>query len=252
MKKHIPNLITLLNLLSGCMAIVAVSNGDLVQASWWIILAAFLDLLDGLFARLLQVSSDLGKQLDSLADVISFGVAPGFIMYTLIGKAFAVQVPDAGSLSLIAYAGFIIPVFAALRLARFNIDQDQKYDFTGLPTPVTALFILSIPILLNCELIVISWLNAFFTDPWALTGIVIVLSVLMVSPLKLFSLKFRSILWKHNRGRVILIVAGLILFFSLRFASVPFIILLYIVLSQLRLNDPIDDTKATIGEGNKE
>ena len=218
------------------MAIVAIAEGELVQASWWIILAAILDLLDGLMARLLDAASAIGKQLDSLADVISFGVAPGFMMYMLM-----MGFDSSAQYSYLAYAGFLIPAFAALRLARFNIDEDQKYDFKGLPTPVTALFILSIPIALNCEMVVIPWLNSFMSNPWALAGIALVLSALMVSPLKLFSLKFRSIQWKHNRARVIIIVTGLVLFFSFRFASVPFIIVLYIVLSQLNLNEPIRD-----------
>jgi len=219
------------------MAIVAISGGELIQASWWIILAAFLDLLDGLFARLLGVSSEIGKHLDSLADVVSFGVAPGFVLYTLISIALANTYQGESSYQFVAYVAFLIPAFGALRLAKFNVDDNQKYDFKGLPTPVTALFVLSVPILLNCELVVIPWLNAFFNDPRALTGVAISLSALMVSPLHLFSLKFRSIQWKHNRGRIILIVSALVLFFSLRFASVPFIIMLYIILSQLKLND---------------
>ncbi|MEN8224391.1 MAG: CDP-diacylglycerol--serine O-phosphatidyltransferase [Bacteroidota bacterium] len=237
MKKHFPNFLTLLNLLSGCMAILAISEGELIQASWWIILAAVLDLLDGLLARLLDVTSDIGKQLDSLADVVSFGVAPGFLLYTLTAHALSLAYPENEALSYLSYAGFLIPAFAALRLARFNVDAGQKYEFKGLPTPVTALFILSIPITLNCDLIVVPWLNALLNDPWVLVGVAFGLSALMLAPLKLFSLKFTSILWRHNRGRIILIISGLILFFSFRFASVPFIILLYIVLSQLNLND---------------
>ncbi|HSG67900.1 MAG TPA: CDP-diacylglycerol--serine O-phosphatidyltransferase [Bacteroidales bacterium] len=232
MKKHIPNFITLLNLLSGCMAIVAVSETDLVLASWWIILAAIFDLLDGLTARLLNAASEIGKQLDSLADVVSFGVAPGFILYAMIGEA-----AGTGGFSFLAYAGFLIPLFSALRLAKFNIDPGQKYDFIGLPTPVTALFILSIPIALDCSDVVIPWFNDLMTDYRMLVAIAVGLSALMVSPLHLFSLKFRSRLWQHNRGRIILIVAGLALFLTFRFASVPFTVLFYILLSQLKLNE---------------
>lgn len=238
MKKHFPNLLTLLNLLSGCMAIVAIAGGELVQASWWIILAAILDLLDGLFARLLNATSDIGKQLDSLADVVSFGVAPGYILFTLITNALESVYPGNESYQYFSYAGFLIPAFASLRLAKFNIDPEQTYDFKGLPTPVTALFILSIPIALNCTLVVIPWLNDLLNNPWVLVGLAIVLSALMVSPLKLFSMKFRSIYWRYNRARFILIATALALFFSFRFASVPFTIILYIILSQLRLNDP--------------
>lgn len=238
MKKHFPNLITLLNLLAGCLAIVAIARGELIQASWWIIFAAILDLLDGLVARLLDATSEIGKQLDSLADVVSFGVAPGFILFTLIGNALPANLSSPDLIEILPYTGFLIPLFGALRLARFNLDPGQQYEFRGVPIPVTALFILSIPIILNCQLVVIPWLNSFFNSPWVLIGLAILLSALMVSPLKLFSLKFRSIRWRHNRGRVLLIAFALILFFSIRFASVPFIILLYIILSQFNLNDP--------------
>ena len=237
MKKYLPNFITVLNLLSGCMALLAVFNDNLVQASWWIILAAIFDLLDGLIARLFNTVSDIGKQLDSLADVVSFGVAPGFILFTLINTALETAYPENGSFQYIPYAGFLIPVFAAIRLAKFNVEPDQTYNFKGLPTPAVALFILSLPITLNCDLVVIPWLNSMIANPWVLAGLAVVLSALMVSPLPLFSLKFRSIYWKHNRARFILIVFSLILFFSVRFASVPFIILAYIILSLLKLNE---------------
>ena len=237
MKRHFPNLLTLLNLLSGCMAIVAISGGELIQASWWIILAASLDLLDGLFARMLDVTSDIGKQLDSLADVVSFGVAPGFMLFTLLSNAFESFYPGNEAFQYFSYAGFIIPAFSALRLAKFNIATDQKFDFKGLPTPVTALFILSIPITINCDMVVIPWLNDLLNNPWLLVGLAILLSALMVSPLNLFSMKFRSIYWRYNRGRFILLLSALLGFFFIRFASVPFIIILYIVLSQLKLND---------------
>lgn len=243
MKKHLPNFITVLNLLSGCMALLAVFNDNLVQASWWIILAAVFDLFDGLIARLFNTVSDIGKQLDSLADVVSFGVAPGFILFSMINTATALVSPGYGELNLLSYAAFLIPVFAAIRLAKFNIDTDQSYNFKGLPTPAVALFILSLPLIMKCDLVVIPWLNSMIANPWVLAGLAVVLSALMVSPLPLFSLKFRSIYWKHNRARFILIVFSLILFFSIRFASVPFIILLYIILSLLKLNvEEVADT----------
>ncbi|NQT76844.1 MAG: CDP-diacylglycerol--serine O-phosphatidyltransferase [Bacteroidetes bacterium] len=237
MKKHLPNFITVLNLLSGCMALLAVFNDNLVQASWWVILAAIFDLLDGLIARLFNAVSDIGKQLDSLADVVSFGVAPAFILFNMINTSAALVVPGHGDLHFLSYAAFLIPVFAAIRLAKFNIDTDQTYNFKGLPTPAVALFILSLPIIMNCDLVVIPWLNSMIASPWVLAGLAVVLSALMLSPLPLFSLKFRSIYWKYNRARFILIVFSLILFFLIRFASVPFIMLAYIILSLLKLNE---------------
>lgn len=241
MKRHIPNFVTILNLLSGSLAIIAVAKGELIAASWWIILAAVFDLLDGLLARLLDARSDIGKQLDSLADVISFGVAPGMILYTLTGNAFELAYPLSMELHHLKYIALLIPAFSALRLAKFNIDEAQTYDFKGMPTPVSAMFILSIPIIINCKLVVINWLNDILNNPWALVSIAIVLSILMVSNIHLFSMKVNSIYWRHNRARFILILSSLIMFFSLRFASVPFIVLLYIVLSQFKLNDPVED-----------
>jgi len=238
MKRHIPNFITLLNLLAGAMSIVSISEGSLIQASWWIILAAVFDLLDGALARMLSSVSAMGRQLDSLADVVSFGLAPGFMMYTLISRSLVTEYPLQEDMQLLAYLGFIIPVFAALRLAKFNIDPGQQREFKGLPTPAAALMVLSIPITVNCTLVVIPWLNSFLNSPWGLMGVSLVLALLMVSPIRLFSLKITSIYWKHNRSRYILIPAALLLFFTLRFASIPFILLLYIILSLLNLNEP--------------
>jgi CDP-diacylglycerol--serine O-phosphatidyltransferase len=239
MKRHIPNFITILNLLAGCLAIVAISRGELTAASWWIIAAAAFDLFDGLVARLMGTVSDIGKQLDSLADIVSFGVAPGYMLYVMIGNAIVVSQPDCVYGQYIPYVAFIVPAFAALRLAKFNIDTEQQYDFKGLPTPAAAFLILSFPIILNCDQMVITWLNNGLTNPWVLIGIALIISVLMVSRIPLFSLKFKSINWKYNRGRYIFIVAAIALFFvfNLRFASVPFIMLLYIILSLFKLND---------------
>ena len=138
--KHIPNILTLFNLLAGCFAIVEVMNGNLGYASWFLILALVFDLLDGGVARLLGAASTLGKQLDSLADVVSFGVAPAFIMYTLLDRF--------SENDYLPYLAFLIPASAALRLARFNIDPGQEKEFHGLPAPAAALMFLSIPMAL--------------------------------------------------------------------------------------------------------
>ncbi len=227
--KHLPNLITLLNLLAGCLAIVAVSKGELGYASWWLILALALDLLDGAMARLLNAQSAIGKQLDSLADMVSFGVAPAFMMYTLL--------QGVSENAYLAYAAFLLPLFGAIRLARFNIDTEQEKEFTGLPIPAAALMVLAIPLALNCKLGGIPWLNDFYSHPYGLIAIVLALCFLMVSPLRLFSLKISSIYWKHNRGRYILIVFAIGFFLSYRFAAIPFILLAYILLSLFKLNE---------------
>ena len=227
--KQIPNFITLMNLLAGCMAIVSIANGNLSYASWWLILALVFDLLDGGVARLLNATSPLGKQLDSLADIVSFGAAPGFMMYTLLdGFTENIYLP---------YLAFLLPLFAAIRLARFNIDPEQEKEFKGLPVPAAALMVLSIPMALNCKLGGIPWLNELYSSPVGLIAIVIILSALMVSPIKLFSLKISSIYWKHNRSRYILIAFAVILFLMYRFAAIIFILTAYILLSLLNLNE---------------
>lgn len=218
------------------MAIVAIAKGELISASWWIILAAAFDMMDGLVARLLNATSEIGKQLDSLADIVSFGVAPAYILYVMIGNSLVGSDPSNMLSSYLPNAAFIVTAFSALRLAKFNIDTEQTYDFKGLPTPASALLLLSLPIILNCKLVVIPWLNAGLGNPYVLLGIAVILSALMISNIPLFSLKFRSIYWKNNRARYIFIVAAIALFLYFRFASVPFIILLYIILSQLKLN----------------
>jgi CDP-diacylglycerol--serine O-phosphatidyltransferase len=238
MKRHIPNFITILNLLAGCFAIVSISKGELTAASWWIIAAAAFDLMDGLVARLTGTVSDIGKQLDSLADIVSFGVAPAYILYVLIGNAIGISDQESSYGLYIPYAAFVIPAFAALRLARFNIDEEQVNNFKGLPTPAAAFLILSFPLILNCKLVVIPWLNTGLSNPWVLLALSVTISVLMVSSIPLFSLKFKSIFWKYNRSRFIFIIAAIGLFLYLRFASVPFILLLYIILSLLNLNEP--------------
>ena len=140
MKKYIPNLITSLNLLSGCLAILFVISGDLVIASLLVILGMFFDFFDGLVARLLQVQSEIGKQLDSLADMVTFGVAPGVVIYSFLSSF----IED----SYIPYISFVIPLLSAVRLAKFNLDSNQSDKFIGLPTPANALFFVFIPLVL--------------------------------------------------------------------------------------------------------
>ncbi|MBM3419567.1 MAG: CDP-diacylglycerol--serine O-phosphatidyltransferase, partial [Bacteroidetes bacterium] len=136
MKRHIPNLITLLNLASGFTAVIFIMHGDILTASWVLVAALFFDFADGLAARLLKAWSELGKELDSLADVVSFGVAPGLLVYTLAGDS----APQWARILLSA----MLPVLAALRLAKFNTDPDQKDSFVGLPSPAAAIAIITL------------------------------------------------------------------------------------------------------------
>lgn len=213
--RHIPNTITCMNLLCGCIAISLSMQGHPETAAYFIFVAALFDFLDGMSARLLQAYSELGKQLDSLADVVSFGVAPGTIVYSML-------VSNLGDNNL-AYVAFLIPVFSALRLAKFNIDTNQKEDFIGLPTPAMGIFVASLP--LAYEQV---------RSPY-LFALIILLSGMMVSPLPLFSLKFKSLQWSANLYRYILLILAAVLFSLFNFAAIPAIVFLYVLLSVIRL-----------------
>ena len=221
MIRNIPNAISCLNLFCGCLSIVWAFSGRLDLAACWILAAAVFDFFDGFVARMLKAYSDLGKQLDSLADVVSFGVAPASIMYNLLLASIS-QYEWAYPVGwLIAFSAYLIAVFSALRLAKFNIDTRQSDSFIGLPTPANAIFI--------CSLAFISrdiYINIFF-----LLAATIVFSYLLVAELPFFSLKFKSFDWKSNRIRYILgAVSALTLsFFQLKGLSI--VILLYILLS---------------------
>ena len=230
MRKHIPNAITCLNLFCGCIGIVLAFNENLIGASYAIIIAAGLDFLDGYIARLLKAFSDLGKELDSLADVVSFGVLPSVIMFQLF-----LQAPQLGMLSsYINYSAFIIAIFSALRLAKFNIDTRQEDHFLGLPTPANALLIASLPFIVSGSNLFLKnyILNAFFLFIFSLG-----MSILLVMEIPLMSLKFKSLKINDNLYRYILIILSALLILIFKFAAVPIVIFLYILLSiiQFRL-----------------
>jgi CDP-diacylglycerol--serine O-phosphatidyltransferase len=207
---------------------------QLVFASFFILLGAFLDFFDGFFARLLKVSGELGEQLDSLADLITFGVAPSIIAFQLLiffdsGKYFFLTLYEDHSIPTIAYLAFLIPIFSAYRLAKFNIDTNQKDAFSGLPTPANALFFISIPLAQHYQ--TDHKLLAFmYQSPFLIISI-LVLCTLMVSNLRLIALKFKSWNWTDNTFRFLLIAISIVLLLFLHFVAVPIIILLYIVLS---------------------
>ena len=238
MKKHIPNAITCLNLLSGCIGIVMAFNSDLADAGYFnikyagvaILVAAVFDFLDGMLARLLQAYSDIGKELDSLADVVSFGVLPSVIVYQLFQQA-----PQLGILSqYINYSAFFIAIFSALRLAKFNIDLRQNEHFIGLPTPANAILIASLPFIVTEGS---SFLSAYVLNPFFLFIFSLGMGLLLVMELPLMSLKFKDLSIKNNLFRYILLFSAALLILIFNFAAVPIIIFLYIVLSiiQFRL-----------------
>jgi CDP-diacylglycerol---serine O-phosphatidyltransferase len=228
MKKHIANFVTSLNILSGCIGIGMVFKGEIDIAAYMIGVAAVFDFMDGMVARLLNVKSGFGKELDSLADVVSFGVLPGIIMYSMLDIAFR---ENEGISQYIPFVAFIIPVFSALRLAKFNIDSHQSDSFIGMPTPANAIFFASIPLILLHQPEQIPFINNILGNPGILIILIITFSLLLVAPIPLFSLKFKDFSWSVNHMQYILIVSSIILLIFLQFFAIPIIILLYLFLS---------------------
>lgn len=229
MKKHIPNAITSGNLICGCISIQQMSQGNMTTAAIFILLAAFLDFFDGMAARMLKVSGDLGKQLDSLADMVSFGLAPAFIAFGLLENAVENKI--------YAYFAFIMAVFSALRLAKFNIDERQSEEFIGLPTPANALFWIGISLsywqsfnMEHGKSVADLWVK-WSANPYFIVGAILLLSYAMVAEIPLISLKFKNFGWKGNEYRYLLIGIGGFFIGSSLFASIPFILLLYLLLS---------------------
>lgn len=213
MKKHIPNFLTSCNLAAGCVAIVLAFEGQKEMAVYLIWLAMIFDFFDGLAARALKVSSPIGKELDSLADMVSFGVVPAVVLYQLMGEA---------QFALIA---FVVTIFSALRLAKFNTDDNQQTDFIGLPTPANALFLTSL-VFINPE----GYLS-FMLNEQVLAITSVIFALLLVSPIRLFSLKFKSMGWRENKIRFIFLATALSFILVFGFIGLPFTILAYIVLS---------------------
>lgn len=223
MKKQIPNIITLLNLFSGCIAIVMAFGGNFLSAVAFVVLAAVFDFFDGFVARLLGVSSKMGVELDSLADVVSFGVAPSVAVFALLWNFMPYPVFLLPVKSYIPYMAFLIPVFSAYRLAKFNIDERQTTSFLGLPTPANALFWLSyvygISKIQSEEILFVT----FF--------LIIGLSLLMVSEIPMFSLKIKSLKLKGNEKQILLILLAVVFVSFKGITGIALTILAYIIIS---------------------
>ena len=236
MKRHLPNAVTCLNLLCGCLALTSIFAGHLETGAWFVAAAAVADFADGLLARALRVSSAIGKDLDSLADMVSFGVVPGAILFKLLlqtqvaipnpGSHFAMVLP--GPMDLVPYVGFLVTVFSALRLAKFNNDTRQTTSFIGLPTPACTLVMASLPLILSHDRF---GLHDVVLNPWLLLGLTVLLSGLLVAELPLFALKFKNLRWSDNRRRFIFILLAAALVLGLQAAAVPLVVLLYVLLS---------------------
>lgn len=224
MKKHIPNSITCCNLLSGCISIALMCNGCAVAAGVMIFIAAVFDFFDGFAARLLKAYSPLGAQLDSLSDVISFGVAPSFIIYHYLNQA---VVLDVMGFNVLPFMAFFLAVFAALRLAKFNIDDRQTTSFIGLPTPAMGIFVAAFPFLLKNESLVL--IRNLITNPYFLTALIVVFCYLMISEIPFFSLKIKNLNFKENIHIYVLAIFTIAALVFLGLAAIPFVILFYVI-----------------------
>lgn len=242
LKAQIPNLITLLNLLSGCIAVVHAVQGNFVMAAIFVALGIFFDFFDGLAARGLDVKSEMGLQLDSLADMVTSGLVPGIVMFQLLIQA----LPSQGALGewnsrndylewgfpWVACIGFLITLGSAYRLAKFNIDDRQTDSFIGLPTPANALLILSLPLILVFQ--PQDWVVGIILNEWFLIGMSIFSAFILNAELPLFGLKFSNASFSQNKFRYFFLGLCLILVIVLKFVAIPLIVLIYILLSIVR------------------
>ncbi|MCU4189495.1 CDP-alcohol phosphatidyltransferase family protein [Flavobacterium sp. HXWNR29] len=234
-KKHIPNTITLLNLASGLLAVIAVFKGYYDEAFIFVCLGIFFDFWDGFLARKFKVSGELGLQLDSLADVVTSGVVPGLMMFKLFQD---IQEDDTSKyflteefyyMGFVPYLGFIITLASAYRLAKFNIDTRQTDSFIGLPTPANALLIMSIPMIQYAG--THEWLVEALYNPFILLAITILSAYMLNAEIPLFSLKMKDFSWEKNKLQVIFLALSVVLLFLIGFTALPVIILLYVALS---------------------
>ena len=217
LSSYIPNIITCCNLTAGSLAVIMALRGTFEQAAIFILIAAVCDFLDGLSARLLHAYSDMGKELDSLSDLISFGLAPGLMVYALLNDYLLLPY---GNLEYLAYIALLIPVAGGIRLAKFNVDDRQTTSFIGLPIPANALF----------------WIGVCFADtrdwhPVIILALIVLFSYLMVSNLPMFSLKASNLSWSNNELRYILIITSLGLIIWLGLTGLAGAIIAYILLS---------------------
>lgn len=226
-KSIIPHAITSANLFCGCLALTQVAEGHFVSAALFVLLGAFFDFFDGLAARALKVGSQLGAELDSLADMVTFGIVPAYLAFEWLNEF---------DYTVFNYLAFIIAVFSAIRLAKFNIDTRQSESFIGLPTPSNALFWISLPLIKwqissDFYLFKVDFIMPLLENTILLYIAIVLLSYLLIAELPLLALKFKSLKWQENKYRFILLLGSLILIALFLFAAIPFILLLYVILS---------------------
>ncbi|WP_420573568.1 CDP-alcohol phosphatidyltransferase family protein [Kordia sp.] len=244
-KKHIPNFITLLNLFCGCLAVIFAVKNQLEIAAFFVFLGIFFDFFDGLAARLLNVQSELGLQLDSLADMVTSGIVPGIVMYQLFNRALDIheKVHDGHSWSdswhwfqnevhILPLFGLCIVLASAYRLAKFNIDDNQTSSFIGLPTPANTLLIVSLPLILAYQ--GSTTIDAIILNKWFLIAMTVISSYLLNANIPLFALKFKDWSFKNNMVKYIFLLTCVLLLVFLHFLAIPIIILLYVLLSLIK------------------
>ncbi|MDA9783017.1 CDP-diacylglycerol--serine O-phosphatidyltransferase [Vicingaceae bacterium] len=232
MKNIIPHAITSANLLCGCLAITQIAEGNFLTASLLVLLGAFFDFFDGLAARALNVGSELGAQLDSLADMVTFGLVPAYLAFEWLNQI---------DYSIFNYLAFLIAIFSAIRLAKFNIDNRQTTSFIGFPTPANALFWISIPLIFwqvdnDIHFIPADFMLPAFNSFYFIIAAILVFAYLLNAELPLLALKFKDLNWNDNQFRFLLIGISLVLFVLFLFAAIPFILLLYLILSIIQNN----------------
>lgn len=238
MKKHIPNIITLLNLFCGTIAVLFAVEGNLFMAAVFVILGIVFDFFDGFAARILDVKSELGLQLDSLADMVTSGVVPGIVLFKLFEKSlgnfpysydFTAKDWDTGITSIVPLVGLLVTLASCYRLANFNIDSRQTESFIGLPVPANTLFILSLPMILLTN--DVTWVNDLILNPWFLIGLTLFSCYMLNAEIPLFSLKMKTYGFKENAVKYVFLIISVIMLILLQFMAIPLIIVLYVLIS---------------------
>ncbi len=232
MKKNLPNYITLLNLFSGMIALFFVFKQEWELAFLFLFLGILFDFIDGLVARKLQVSSEMGLQLDSLADMVTSGVVPAFVLFFLIANSLGIDwqhMDFSGFKNYLPFLAFVVALGSAWRLAVFNTDERQTINFIGLPTPANALFIASLPLVLIHTKI--PWIKDVLSNPYVLILMAFISAYLLNMNKELFSLKFKDFSWKNNKWKYILLIISFVLLITIQIEAVPWIIFVYLLLS---------------------
>ena len=244
LRRFIPNFVTMLNLFSGSVAVLFAVNGNMKMTAIFVFLGIFFDFFDGFLARKLDAQSELGIQLDSLADMVTSGVVPGIIMFKLlelasnsphsswnINELTDNMIWEGFNIPLLPLVGLLIILASAYRLARFNLDEDQQDHFKGLPTPANTLLILSLPLIMEYQ--DNDLLNSIILNKWFLIGLTLLSCYLLNANIKLFAMKFKNWTFKDNSTRYIFIVICIVTLIVLKFAAIPLIVAIYIVMSLL-------------------